>query len=359
MDPVRENDELRRSFAPRSYAALLWNSFRLDPAHFESQLPREKTLELFRNYVEVVEIETCSFCNRQCSFCPNSFLDRHGSKKYMPQEVWQTIIGSLSRIGYNGALVWARFAEPLADAGIITKIREARKSLPKCSITLISNGDYLTPDLMKELSESGVNRLILNIYLPAGTPYSTEAGIAACEATANRIHCELKRMRGITGFGDCAGMLISISAPHYTSKENATDRGGLLQQFGPFNYQRTSPCFIPVRNVTIDWNGSVMPCCQLRSDAPEHAQYVIGKINRQFDCIDAYAALSKWRMGLCRFGTKALPCLTCSDSPFADTRLTRNLHNSILTLSLLPQTRILFRTLTALIGRRKKRFKAP
>jgi hypothetical protein len=90
-------------------------------------------------------------------------------------------------------------------------------------------------------------------------------------------------------------------------------------------YRRTSPCLSPFYHLYIDFNGKVMPCCNLRSDVPAHADAVIADLDAARDGADdlflVYASetMAAWRRGLVGFDRKSGHCATCSFVPFEDT----------------------------------------
>jgi hypothetical protein len=64
----------------------------------------------------------------------------------------------------------------------------------------------------------------------------------------------------------------------------------------------------------MDFNGKVMPCCNLRSDHPQHLPFVLGDLTKgQESIFDVYAGLpfTDWRRGLVTVGEKGDPCRTC------------------------------------------------
>jgi len=79
------------------------------------------------------------------------------------------------------------------------------------------------------------------------------------------------------------------------------------------DYQRTSPCLIPFWAVYIDHDGSTVPCCNLRSDIPSHAGYVIGKLTQQPDLFLQYASrfAANFRTSLIKDGVKKGLCSNC------------------------------------------------
>ncbi len=78
-------------------------------------------------------------------------------------------------------------------------------------------------------------------------------------------------------------------------------------------YARMSPCYIPFVEMQIEWNGNVMPCCNLRSDYAKHKKFVLARLTPASDlfatwCDKNYVA---WRQSLCGQGPKAFPCAHC------------------------------------------------
>ena len=51
-----------------SFAAVAKNSLRMEPDQFRTDLSPDRALELFQRHVELIEVETTSYCNRTCSF---------------------------------------------------------------------------------------------------------------------------------------------------------------------------------------------------------------------------------------------------------------------------------------------------
>jgi hypothetical protein len=94
-------------------------------------------------------------------------------------------------------------------------------------------------------------------------------------------------------------------------RADLSDRGGLVQIAR--RTSRVAPCYAPFKNLVIDWDGSVMVCCQVRSDVAAHKESVVAKIgDSDVGLIEAYVALAGWRDSLKGFGPKRSPCATCN-----------------------------------------------
>jgi hypothetical protein len=98
-----------------------------------------------------------------------------------------------------------------------------------------------------------------------------------------------------------------------------TNRGGALSSGHVI--ERTSPCTVSMTDIYVDYNGSMVPCCDIRSDYEPHKDCVVYQLTPQNSIFDGYAnsKLVLWRRDLARFGSKGSPCNTCSRRTYPDT----------------------------------------
>jgi hypothetical protein len=302
----------------KSLLANLLPSELLDP-----QVDLSTSRKLFSEFVRMVEIENHSYCNRTCWFCPNARLDRRSSNILMQDSVYEKILSNLESIGYSQTFAWSRYHEPLAHDSIYDRIALARRRLPRAHLLVISNGDYLNRDTLQKLEDAGLDRMMLDLYLPDGQ-----------ERDAAEIRSALEKFRSRTGLalspiGDydsrCLGSKISITMgiPLY-SAANMSSRGGLVKIDGLENFQRTAVCFNPVHSVTVDYNGKCVLCCQVRSDSPQHQVATFGDLTQPgYGLFHFYRDLSRARRGLLSPGPKLGVCKTCTISRVGPNRLAR------------------------------------
>jgi len=310
--------------------AIVRNSLRMQDNHFKSSLPHSEAIQLFKQSVELVEVETTSFCNRTCSFCPNSVIDRKSQKQSMPEITWNKILVGLQELDYSGTFVWSRYSEPLSEKRILERISEVRKAAPSCRITINSNGDYLTDSYLQQLERTGLNRLLVDIYIPDQETYDLDVARQYLEKFAQRINrtykvvttspeiwCEIEssKIRLVAGVRNIASF----------KRIDMSDRGGLVPNAR--KAARVSPCYAPFKHLAIDWDGSVMICCQVRSDSPAHADAVVGKIGDKLGLVEAYVRLAAWRESLRTYGKKQTPCANCNVSEYESNLLTRTLSH--------------------------------
>lgn len=312
-----------------SVGAVVKNSLRIEADHFRLGLPHRDAVQLFQRHVELVEVETTSYCNRTCSFCPNSFIDRLSEKLTMPEATWQSILAGLEEVAYDGTLVWSRYSEPLSERRILDRILEVRRVAPRCRICINSNGDFLDAGYLRELEQAGLDRLWVDIYFPDEEVYDLEAARRYHAKFLKRIDrtCEL-----VASSPELTHRIVSERAEIVTHVRNVaamkaldlSDRGGLIQIAR--ETVRYAPCYAPYKHLVIDWDGSVVICCQLRSDSPSHKKAVVGRIGADgIGLVDAYVRLAGWRSSLSGYGPKKGPCATCNVSEYDSTPLTRAL----------------------------------
>jgi MoaA/NifB/PqqE/SkfB family radical SAM enzyme len=292
------------------------------PEHFAHDIPPDVARALFKRSVRKVELEPFTFCNRVCWFCANARIDRRSANRYMDEGLYLRILSDLRDIGYDRSISYCRYNEPLADRIILTRIRQARAVLPDVHIFTHSNGDYLTRKLLDELREAGLNRLRVQVYLGPNESFSDAA--------------MLRRMRRRLG---------DLGLPYEFTDASEGDRyeakvryDGIAVTFEGWNYdkhandraqsiavrrlqERTAPCLIPFTDVYIDHDGTVAPCCNIRSDEPTHLPYLIGALSADTSIFDLFASrrLADWRKALFPFGPKARPCNSCGHATIPDT----------------------------------------
>lgn len=299
----------------------------INPLHFRSELGATEAKELFKNSVKNIEIAISSFCNRRCTYCPNSLHDRRSKHIYMNDELFDQLMYELAEIEYDGRIALHRYNEPLANPEYALKrIWQIRAMIPKAEIWIYSNGDYLTPKLINALEKSGISQLLVTSHaLPKDQQFETIQG---------RMHARLKKIglpyqdHGLSQ--DRSEHWISVQTNSQMQHQwrainfKAHDSEGHLKMSDrgeSLNIQttfiRSSPCLIPFTEMQIEYDGSVWPCCNVHSDVPEHQAYLMGKISPSDSLFSVYTnkTFVQWRKSLFDFGEKEKPCKTCNFIP--------------------------------------------
>jgi MoaA/NifB/PqqE/SkfB family radical SAM enzyme len=301
--------------------------------HFRPIQDRGDAIGLFRRSVSMVEIEVFSYCNRRCWFCPNSVVDRLSKSEHMPEDLYLRILGDLADADYRQMISYSRYNEPLADRIILRRIEQAKQRLPQAVLHTNTNGDYLTPAYLVELADAGLRSLNVQIYLGNDDRYDHERMRTKLLRTVDQLQLNAALVRDDPGVwleatAECSGIRMRIYARNF--ELNGCSRGDSVPI--QIAYRRTSPCLSPFHHVYIDFNGKVMPCCNLRSDVAGHANAVIDDLNTVRDLFLVYASetMAAWRRSLVGFGGKSGHCSTCSFVTYDDTVEHRAIHGRLL-----------------------------
>jgi radical SAM protein with 4Fe4S-binding SPASM domain len=297
------------------------------PSHFVGAPTREAARDLFAASVTDVFLEIFTYCNRTCWFCPNSTIDRRSTNQYMDPRLYSRILSELAEIDYRGMIWYQRYNEPLADRVILDRIREARAVCPTAKPATFTNGDYLTREYLDELRDAGLKGILIMTYLGNEDRFDDDEMLKRMRAKATQLGLSCEFTLECPGVRYNAklpyeGMEVLMQARNFESI--GTDRGKLVD-VGP--YVRTSWCSVVFSEVNVDWNGKVVPCCNLRSDAPEHRDYVIDDLSTGHSIFEAYASttFAGWRKSLFNFDPKKAPCDTCRYEVQVDDERTKQL----------------------------------
>lgn len=272
--------------------------------------------ELFAQTVGRVEVETHSYCNRRCDYCPNVVGDRLGPNVRIKPAIWEKLLRDLAEVGYSRFLVLNSYNEPLYDRAILDRIAEARAALPRARIMIYTNGDYLTPSYVDDLAAAGLDYMHVSIHLKQGDKYSDVYVLNRIAEIAHRtgLQARFSQIRpndSIIARFDTPKLEMETRAINFDRHGN--DRGGLLPDLSPEN-PRTDPCNFVFQHFHMGYTGNVVPCCHIRSDRPEHARHVIGNLDRAETIFDIFfgAKAAAWRRGLIHDRAKTGPCATCT-----------------------------------------------
>ena len=304
--------------------------------HFRPIRERHDAIRLFQRSVSMVEIEVFSYCNRRCWFCPNSVVDRQSVTEYMPETLYLGILNQLQDANYRQMISFSRYNEPLADRIILRRLEQARERLPEALLHTNTNGDYLTPAYLDELAAAGLRSLNIQVYLGNDDRYDHERMRTRLNRTIDYLQLNATMVRDepdawLEATAECHGLRLRLYARNF--ELNGCSRGDSVPI--QMTYRRTSPCLSPFHHVYIDFNGKVMPCCNLRSDVTDHRSAIVSDLNTAPDLFLVYASetMAAWRRSLIGFEGKTGHCATCSFVPYDDTPENRSIHRRLLQIA--------------------------
>ena len=191
-----------------------------------------------------VEVNTTELCNRTCVFCP-----RHDRSVYpnrnlnMSIATANAIADNLSIDNYKGKISYSGFSENLLNKNFAEIIKVLKDKLPETTAECNTNGDRLTPQYAKELFDSGLDLLYINLY----------DGIDQIE----KFDVIMK---------DIDKSKYKYRA-HYSQADyglNINNRGGSITWLGldeeSVDKLKGQPCHYPFYKMFVDWDGEVIFC---------------------------------------------------------------------------------------------------
>lgn len=273
--------------------------------------------KIFKRNLKLIEIETFSYCNRKCWFCPNSFVDRISENKEMKESDYLNLLSQLQEIDFSGELTFSRYNEPLSKKELFLKrVRQARSMLPNAILKTNTNGDYVNRSYIEELCDIGFNQLWIQQYLSNNERYNHEKMRTRAEKKIKKLNLPAKVITDIPGCKleydlSHRGMTIHIRSRNF--ELDGSSRGDTIQIAE--KYTRTQKCTQVSNNMYIDYNGSVMVCCALRSDVPGQESGIMGHIG-EGKLWDIYMSdkYKPWREHHKEDGPKEGFCKSCRDS---------------------------------------------
>lgn len=217
--------------------------------------------------LRLVEIELFNYCNRNCKWCPNSFIDRKSNFKEIKDDILHSLIKELKECKYNGPITFSRYNEPLSNLKILNKrLKQIRKILSKNKLITNSNGDFLE---QIDFGNFIIDELTIMDY--------DNKGLMWCVKRLTKLEVDIKIVNYpyIYGVKNNTEILYVIDWP---KTRNITDRGGSLKEYS--KHIRTKECLEPIYFVGINYDGTVSPCCNIRNDVEDHKKYILGDLHR-------------------------------------------------------------------------------
>lgn len=277
--------------------------------------------DLFAACVGRIELETHSYCNRRCGYCPNVSGDRLGPNIRMPDAMLRRIADDLRAIDYAGILALNSYNEPLFDRNILECLRVLSAAAPKADLQIHTNGDYLDERYIEELADAGLRRLFISVHVNGSASYSDAYAMERIAEVSARcgLVARIQRRNEAMILAKLPHRKLRIEARAVDYWRIGQSRGGLVDI--KRRYVRTKPCHFPFFHFHIGYTGNVVPCCHILSDHPDHAAFRIGNLADFQSIYLAYtsAAAVAWRRHLAGFAEKRDPCTTC-DAVFLDGR---------------------------------------
>ena len=230
-----------------------------------------------------IEIEIGTYCNRECSWCPNGWDNRGKKKDFMSIKLWQKIISDLEKENYSGWLAFHNYNEPLADPTIFEKIKFINEKLPNSKTAIYTNGDYLNKEVSSKLIDLEIKEIRVTLY-PKQIEIFTQQTDDKIFNLISDLNFHIDKPNIVDGKrGRETKFKINQTTFHIIipNIKGYTDRAGKVEiEELKLPSTRQQPCYIPSHSAAIDYKGNLKLCCQIYDvGTSEYSDYNIGNIS--------------------------------------------------------------------------------
>lgn len=232
--------------------------------------------ERFKANIRMVELEMHSFCNRQCWFCPNQFIDRQGPVQWLDEFILDKVLSDLALINYDNIITFSGNCEPFSQRmEFIDKVHIVRRYLPDAFLMTNTNTDYLTTNLVNQAALAGMDVIKAQLYFEKDEEFTNQA-VSEKFIKLNDKLPDIRFIEPIEGqfYARVDGMIIHAYAKDWHKVgHNRCDVSVRKPQM------RMLTCGEPIQYIGISYEGMVTPCCNLRGDYELHAGTMLGKMD--------------------------------------------------------------------------------
>lgn len=236
-----------------------------------------------------IELSLIDVCNRSCVFCPKSDPSvAPDTYQKMSRKLIDKLSSELKKIKYNGSIALCGYGEPLLHKDIEYIVKKLSKV---CNVEIVTNGDVLSPRLLKKLYDAKAGRCLISMY---DGPE------------------QIDMFKSIIQKAKIPEDFVILRDRWYDDSQNfgvkLTNRTGTINIGNQLDTKVHSICYYPTYQFLIDWNGDVFLCPQ-----DWQRRHSMGNMMQQ-DIFDIWvsASMNKFRKNLLKGKRCDKPCLDCN-----------------------------------------------
>lgn len=260
-----------------------------------------------------IEIETSTYCNRRCGFCPNSVYDRGTKQKLIDDGLFKKIVIELGCVGYKGTSALHNYNEPLFDPFLYEHLETLAENIPDSKRMILTNGDILTREKLTKLDAHGANLVRIALYS------SNQSPIEAIITHAKSLGLNAQPIitdEGVVSKLKFNNMDVSYLVPN---RDLFTNRGGLLKK-----RDFSDDCYLPLVSSAIDVEGNMKICCEVYPAYEIHRRFgIVGNLkDKTFLDLWFSVEYNQLRAELLKHDRKNEICRSCRKVPKSSRKVT-------------------------------------
>ena len=221
-----------------------------------------------------VRVQTTNMCNGKCICCPHRFTYAKEPPSVMSDHMWDLVVRRVQESSTITAVSFVLHYEPFTDPHLLRRITDIR-DIGRWAV-VITNGTLLTPDMINEVADTKIDRLIVSLYTVDPLEYRRMTGGLELDRVIFTIMGLLNKGRNVelnvplTAGTDLARFSVlfpELAQGKPSINTNWIDsRAGLVPfsakgRFSTFRQAKTY-CAELFHGLNILWDGSIPVCCQ-------------------------------------------------------------------------------------------------
>lgn len=234
-----------------------------------------------------IELSISDLCNRACPFCPRvDDAVYPNANLNMATSVAVNLAEQLHALRYEGSVVLCGYGEPTMHPRLL----EIVHALAGFRLEVVSNGDRLNPDMIRDLIRGGVDHIAISMY--------------------DGEH-QIEKFRSM--FAAAGTNAYSLRDRWQSEQENfglsfLTNRAGTIDVGIQATVDTDRPCFYLAYSLIVDWQGDVLLCVQDWNKRVRFGNVVHDGLYTVWNS----PAMRKRRMQLLRGRAGLHPCSSCN-----------------------------------------------
>jgi len=250
----------------------------------------------YLEYPQKIILQTQSFCNGKCKFCPYDDLKEHNTHGKMTDELFLKILDDCTlNTQYVDTFMPYLMNEPLLDKELEKKVDLIKNKLPETKVHILSNGFLLDDKRSEAIINSKLDWIGISFFGIYKENYEETMGLPF-EVVKYRVDKFIKRAIEIRGsdfvmitffkWGAIQDKEVQIALTHWKSLgvtrishfEKGISRAGNVKNFTIPSHNMMRQCNSIWTNemIHILFNGDVVLCCM-----DWRREHILGNLNEQ------------------------------------------------------------------------------
>jgi radical SAM protein with 4Fe4S-binding SPASM domain len=193
----------------------------------------------------------------------------------MEEWVFKKIIDELAEIKYKDILAPHFYGEPLLDKRLLNFITYAHQKLPRATIKIVSNGDFMSVEKYLALVKAGVRKFIVTQHSP-----EMSTNMIKLLTFFGKNPKNIPQKNFLKRYEDIGEKTVEVSFD-YQILDLFYNRGGLIkledvEGYGELDVNPLPICFYHSNPLVITYNGDIPLCCQ-----DYNSEVVFGNVKEQ------------------------------------------------------------------------------